>query len=97
AYRLIPEDGGQSTRVTATIDYALQGVLAQFSRSGVAQEMGRIMVAQFAANLGSKLGAGGQLSGIHGDKKIPAAGKPVSARKVMWRALLNSYRGKNKR
>ncbi len=46
-YRLAPEAGGASTRVFVVVEYSLQGALAQFSRSGVAQELGRRLVAEF--------------------------------------------------
>ena len=54
-YRLVPEGDGQQTRVVLTVEYSLQGALAQFSRSGIAQDLGRRLVADFAANLNSRL------------------------------------------
>jgi carbon-monoxide dehydrogenase small subunit len=58
-YRLTPEADGQQTRVSLMVEYSLQGALAQFSRSSVAQELGRRLVADFAANLNARLtGAG---------------------------------------
>jgi hypothetical protein len=65
-------------------------MLAQFSRSGLAQEMGRVLVAQFAANLNRKLGAGDDASEPENEKTM--AGKPVSAWYVVWRAILNLFR-----
>jgi len=55
-YRLLPE--GSGTRVAITVEYDLQGPLAQFSRSGLAREFGGRIVAEFAANLNAGLGAG---------------------------------------
>src|SRR5262249_12790883 len=55
-YRLLPE--GSGTRVGITVEYDLQGPLAQFSRSGLAREFGGRIVAEFAGNLNAALGAG---------------------------------------
>jgi carbon-monoxide dehydrogenase small subunit len=56
AYRLVAEDGGASTRVFVVVEYSLQGALAQFSRSSIAQELGRRLVGEFAVNLNARLG-----------------------------------------
>jgi carbon-monoxide dehydrogenase small subunit len=53
SYRLVPE--GEATRVALVVEYSLQGALAQFSRSGIAQDIGRRLVADFAANLNARL------------------------------------------
>jgi carbon-monoxide dehydrogenase small subunit len=53
-YRLAPEGDGQ-TRVSIIVEYSLQGALAQFSRSSLAQDLGRRLVADFAANLNARL------------------------------------------
>jgi carbon-monoxide dehydrogenase small subunit len=57
-YRLAPEAAGASTRVFVVVEYSLQGALAQFSRSSIAQELGRRLVGEFAANLDARLGGG---------------------------------------
>jgi len=54
-YRLEPEDDGRQTRVLLSVEYSLQGALAQFSRSGIAQDLGRRLVADFASNLNGRL------------------------------------------
>ena len=58
-YRLTPEAEGQQTRISVTVEYSLQGALAQFSRSGLVQELGRRLVSDFATNLNARL-AGAQ-------------------------------------
>ena len=58
-YRLAPEAGGRQTRVAVTVQYDLQGPLAQFSRSNLARDFAARVVAEFAANLDRALGAGG--------------------------------------
>jgi len=55
-YRLEEANGGAATRVAVTVLYSLQGSLAQFSRSSIAQEFGRHLVGQFAVNLNARLG-----------------------------------------
>jgi carbon-monoxide dehydrogenase small subunit len=54
-YGIKPERDGQTTRVFLSVEYSLQGALAQFSRSGIAQDFGRRLVADFAANLNARL------------------------------------------
>jgi carbon-monoxide dehydrogenase small subunit len=54
-YSLSPEEGGRATRVAVAVEYDLQGPLAQFSRSSLAQELGRRIVGEFAANLNARL------------------------------------------
>jgi carbon-monoxide dehydrogenase small subunit len=57
SYLLMPAgDDGQSTIVAVTIGYTLTGMLAQFGRAGIAQDVaGRLTVA-FAKNLEARLG-----------------------------------------
>ncbi|HWP25285.1 MAG TPA: 2Fe-2S iron-sulfur cluster-binding protein [Xanthobacteraceae bacterium] len=57
-YRLAPEREN-ATRVAIVVQYSLQGALAQFSRSQLAQDLGRRLVAEFAANLNARLGTTG--------------------------------------
>jgi len=54
-WRLGPEGDGRRTRVNLSVEYSLQGALAQFSRSGVAHDLGRRLVADFATNLNARL------------------------------------------
>lgn len=48
-YRILA--AGQGTRVEIDMDYALQGPLAQFSRSGLVQDFVRRMIAEFGRNV----------------------------------------------
>ena len=77
-YRLTPEAEGQQTRVSVTVEYSLQGALAQFSRSGLVQELGRRLVSDFAANLNGRL-AGAQTA--------PRA--PFNAGRFLWSFLVD--------
>jgi aerobic carbon-monoxide dehydrogenase small subunit len=80
-YRLIPEADGQQTRVSVTVEYSLQGALAQFSRSGLVLELGRRLVSDFAAKLNARL-AGAQTA--------PSA--PFNAGRFLWSFLLDWLR-----
>ncbi|HEY6603944.1 MAG TPA: 2Fe-2S iron-sulfur cluster-binding protein [Xanthobacteraceae bacterium] len=77
-YRLTPEAEGQQTRVSVTVEYSLQGALAQFSRSGLVLELGRRLVSDFAANLNARL-AGAQT----------APGAPFNAGHFIWAWLID--------
>ena len=55
-YKLDSVGQHEATRVDMSVDYNLQGLLAQFSRSNLAQEFARQLVAQFAANCSALLG-----------------------------------------
>jgi aerobic carbon-monoxide dehydrogenase small subunit len=54
-YRLEPQHDGRQTRVLLSVEYSLQGALAQFARSGIARDLARRLVADFAANLNGRL------------------------------------------
>lgn len=89
AYRLEGVDGGRGTRVHLVTDYNLQGPLAQFSRSGLAQEFGRQLIGQFARNLNANLSG----------QAVPAGGTGLNAGQLIrstLRALVASWfrRGK---
>ncbi|HXP73807.1 MAG TPA: 2Fe-2S iron-sulfur cluster-binding protein [Stellaceae bacterium] len=79
AYRLTPEAGGRQTRVAVTVDYDLQGPLAQFSRSNLARDFAGRVVAEFAANLNRALGAG--------DAQPAAAPQSLNALGLLWSVI----------
>jgi aerobic carbon-monoxide dehydrogenase small subunit len=82
SFRIQPDSAG--SRVSLVVDYNLQGPLAQFSRSGLAQALGRRLVAEFAANLNASA------SGQPGTPKIAA---PSSERSVdVFRLLSDSLK-----
>jgi len=74
-YRLAPEAAGQQTRVFLTVEYSLQGALAQFSRSGLVLELGRRLVSDFAANLNARLA---------GAETRAAPRTPFNAGRFLW-------------
>jgi carbon-monoxide dehydrogenase small subunit len=76
-YQLFPAGAG-ATRIAISIDYGLQGPLAQFSRGGLVKEFVGRMVAEFGANLDRHLAAGER-------RAAPAA--QLDAGSVFWRWL----------
>ena len=54
-YRLVPDNDGAATRVDLTIAFALTGMLAQFSRSGLVQSIVDRMIGTFVENLTARL------------------------------------------
>ena len=84
-YRLEPERGGAATRVFVIVEYSLQGALAQFSRSSIAQDLGRRLVSGFAANLNARLG---------GSDAGAASSKPASldAGSLVWAWIVDRVR-----
>jgi carbon-monoxide dehydrogenase small subunit len=78
AYTLI-DAGGGATRVVLSIDYSLQGPLAQFSRGGLVKEFVGRMVTDFAGNLDRHLAGG---SG-----RAPAPAAQLDAGGVFWKWL----------
>jgi aerobic carbon-monoxide dehydrogenase small subunit len=83
AYRLAPEDDGRQTRVSLIVEYNLQGALAQFSRSSLAQELGHRLVGEFAANLNARLGGG---------PVVKASGTPLNVGQLVWAWLKERLR-----
>jgi carbon-monoxide dehydrogenase small subunit len=55
-YSLRPSDGGRATEVAITVGYTLTGMLAQFGRSGIVQDVASRLTAAFAQNLEARLG-----------------------------------------
>ncbi|SDV46327.1 xanthine dehydrogenase family Fe-S subunit [Chitinasiproducens palmae] len=53
---VLSSDGAGSTRVAVTLEYMLQGPLAQFSRSGLVKDFVRRMIADFGARITAQLG-----------------------------------------
>jgi aerobic carbon-monoxide dehydrogenase small subunit len=55
-FHLVPGPDGQSTEVVVTIGYTLTGMLAQFGRPSIVQDVAARMTAAFANNLEARLG-----------------------------------------
>ncbi len=54
-YRLLPLEGGTSTRVALSIGYSLRGILAQIAREGLVRDLAKRLTAEFSRNLGASL------------------------------------------
>ncbi len=79
-YRLVGENGGQATRVALTIDFLLQGMLAQFSRSGLVKDLVGRMVRDFSTNLATQFARGGAAAAA------PEA-RPLRAGSLLWKLM----------
>jgi aerobic carbon-monoxide dehydrogenase small subunit len=58
AYSVKPGEGGAGSRVDVDVGYTLTGMLAQFGRSGLVQDIAGRLTAAFAQNLEARLSAG---------------------------------------
>ena len=58
AYSVKPDERGAGSRVDVDVGYTLTGMLAQFSRSSLVQDMASRLTAAFAQNLEARLSAG---------------------------------------
>jgi carbon-monoxide dehydrogenase small subunit len=56
SYVLVEEGAGAATRVDVEVGYALRGALAQFSRSGIVNDLAERLTAVFARNIEARLG-----------------------------------------
>ena len=91
AFELLETEGG--TRVRLAIDYTLTGPLAQFGRSGIVKELAAGIARQFAANLQTRLSAGGNEAGVGAARAEPAVQARLNAGPLIWNALKSSLRG----
>jgi carbon-monoxide dehydrogenase small subunit len=82
-YELEAVDQDQATRVDISVDYNLQGALAQFSRSSLAQEFARQLVARFAANCSTQLG---------GSPSTSASNDSLRVGSLLWLSLRATLR-----
>jgi aerobic carbon-monoxide dehydrogenase small subunit len=58
AYSVKPDEGGAGSRVDVDVGYTLTGMLAQFGRSSLVQDIAGRLTAAFAQNLEARLSAG---------------------------------------
>jgi carbon-monoxide dehydrogenase small subunit len=85
-YALSSEADGAQTRVAVTLEYMLQGPLAQFSRSGLVKDFVRRMIADFGARITAQLGgsAGPEASAVASSAKFNAGSLVWS---VIWERI----------
>jgi carbon-monoxide dehydrogenase small subunit len=58
-YSVKPDEGGAGSRVDVDVGYTLTGILAQFGRSGLVQDIASRLTAAFAQNLEARFSARG--------------------------------------
>ena len=85
-YRLV-DQGANSTRVNLSLEFQLQGPLAQFGRAGLVKDFASRLVAQFARNLSA------DLSGKPADGDRTA----ITAGAMLWSILWGLIRGRSGR
>jgi carbon-monoxide dehydrogenase small subunit len=81
-----PQDDGGS-RMDLEISFSIQGMLAQFSRAAVVQELARQLIEQFAANVSTVLEGGAVAQGGPAAQQINAASMLFAALRRMLRRL----------
>jgi aerobic carbon-monoxide dehydrogenase small subunit len=81
SYQLVPEN--DHTRVSLVIEYNVQGMLAQFSRPALVQDLGRRLVREFAANLNRRM--------TNQAAFVPASA-PLNAGKLFWQYVRERLR-----
>jgi carbon-monoxide dehydrogenase small subunit len=86
AYRLSPAEDGAGTRVDVTVGYTLTGALAQFSRSGLIQDVASRLTSAFARNLEARLAAG------EGGEAAPAPAAELNAGSLMLSIVADRLR-----
>jgi carbon-monoxide dehydrogenase small subunit len=60
AYSVEPDESGAGSRVDVDVGYTITGMLAQFGRSGLVQDIASRLTAAFAQNLAARLSSGGE-------------------------------------
>lgn len=83
-YRVTPNAGGTDAVVILRVEYNLQGPLAQFSRSNIAQELGRRLIGEFASNLNERL--------QHPYIDAPPRSATLNANALIWATLSRKLR-----
>jgi carbon-monoxide dehydrogenase small subunit len=61
------------------VEYTLQGMLAQFSRTALVRDLGRRLVGEFADNLNRRFEDGGTA--------MAAASTPLSVGRLIWKRV----------
>ncbi len=86
AYSVKPNVDGAGSRVDVDVGYTLTGMLAQFGRSGLVQDIASRLTAAFARNLEARLSAGGDPAAT------PLVVRELNAGSLMSAVLLDRVR-----
>ncbi|MGY0792181.1 SRPBCC family protein [Azospirillum argentinense] len=95
---------GPVTRIDLTVDFTLTGVLAQFSRGAIVQEIANRLTAEFARNLEAKLAATAPVAeeeaaassdvvAVPAPEPAPEPAKELNAGNLLWVMLKDWLRG----
>ena len=87
AYSVKPDEGGAGARVDVDVGYTLTGMLAQFGRSGLVQDIASRLTATFARNLEARLS-----SGRDGGGEPPPLVRELNAGSLITAVLLGKVR-----
>jgi len=82
AYSVKPDERAAGSRVDVDVGYTLTGMLAQFSRSSLVEDLARRLTAAFAQNLEARLSAGNDVA------DPPSAVRELNAGSLIAAALL---------
>lgn len=89
-YQLSPERDGAATRVDVSVGYTLTGALAQFSRSGLIQDVANRLTAAFVQNLEARLGGAGEAG--EGGERAPAPVAELNAGSLLLSIVADRVR-----
>jgi carbon-monoxide dehydrogenase small subunit len=87
AYSVKPDEDGAGSRVDVDVGYTLTGMLAQFGRSGLVQDIASRLTAAFAQNLEARLSARSDAA------PAPPVIRELNAGSLITAVLLNKVRG----
>ncbi|TKT72066.1 2Fe-2S iron-sulfur cluster binding domain-containing protein [Afipia massiliensis] len=85
-YRLVPTSDGRSTEVAVNVGYTLTGMLAQFGRAGIVQDVAARLTAAFVKNLEARLG--GKTAA-----DLPAADAGLDAGSLVFSVIAGRLKG----
>jgi carbon-monoxide dehydrogenase small subunit len=93
-YALFEENGAAATRVDIDLGFTLTGSLAQFSRSGLVNDLAGRLTAEFAKNLQARMDRAVGAPGIGPDNAGPAAELRAGAlvASIIWARLKAFFR-----
>jgi carbon monoxide dehydrogenase subunit G len=80
---------GPETRVAIDADVQLSGAIAQFGRTGIIQEIAKVLIADFVRNVEARLPdpAAAAAEGPAPAAPAPAAARPISGLTLLWLSL----------
>ncbi len=93
-FKAIEQDG--ATRVDLAVDFSLTGMLAQFSRGALVEEIAQRLGAEFAKNLEARMGASaapaGGPAGGPATAALPEPARELNALALIWSIIKDWFR-----